>query len=125
MARLLVWISVLVMPAVALGQGRVATPTFSAEGGEYSTIVMVTIRVSTDGATIRYTQNGLDPTESDPLIVSGSTIAINRTVTLKARAFANGRRPSDVKTATYTIVVAAYGAAIGKGAVAAGGGRTV
>ena len=125
MTRLLVWISVLAMPAVALGQGRVATPTFSAEGGEYSTLVMVTIRVSTHGATIRYTQNGLDPTESDPLIVSGSTIAINRTVTLKARAFANGRRPSDVKTATYTIVVAAGAAAVGNGDVAAGRNRTI
>lgn len=125
MTRLVVWIGALLMPSIALGQGRVATPSFSVEGGEYSTIVMVTIRVGTAGATIRYTQNGVDPTESDPLIVSGSTIAINTSLTLKARAFATGRRPSDVRTATYTIVRADNGTPLASGAAAAGGARTL
>ena len=97
MTRVLVCIAVLALPHIVFAQSRVATPTFSVEAGEYSTVVFVEVRVSTAGATIRFTQNGLDPTPQDPEIVSGSRVAINTSLTLKARAFLHGRRPSEVK----------------------------
>ena len=125
MIRLLVWIAVLGLPPMAFGQSRVATPTFSIEGGEYSTVVLVTVEVSTPGATIRFTQNGIDPTESDPIIVSGSKVAINTSLILKARAYLSGRRPSEVRTAAYTIVGLDTRLRIGPGDVAAGGSRSL
>ncbi len=55
------------------------------------------------GVVIHYTTNGLDPTEVDPVITSGSSVSITQTTTLKARAFKTGWTPSAVKTATFTI----------------------
>lgn len=105
MARLLLCAVMLMLPATgAARSARVATPTFSLEGGEYSTVITVAVRVTTPGAVIRFTMNGLDPTEFDPVIVSGSTLAINTSLTLKARAWKTGLRPSAVQTATYTLV---------------------
>lgn len=126
MARMLVCIAVfLLLPATASAQSRVATPTFSVQGGEYSSVVMVVVRVSTPGATIRFTQNGLDPTPADPIIASGSTIAVNTSQTLKARAYLHGRRPSDVRTAAFTIVSALAAQPAGPGDASAGGSRSL
>jgi hypothetical protein len=55
------------------------------------------------GVTIRYTVNGLDPTETDPIIASGGVLPINQTTVLKARAFKSGWTPSPVATATFSI----------------------
>ncbi len=79
----------------------VATPTFTPEEGTYSESQAVTINCETDGATIRYTLDGTDPTElsteyASPLIVL-------ETVTIKARAWKNDMNPSNVASATYTI----------------------
>ena len=41
---------------------KVATPTMSVVSGTYTTNQTVTITVATSGATIRYTQNGNEPT---------------------------------------------------------------
>ncbi len=123
MARMLWCAVMLVLPMAAVAQPRVATPTFSVAGGEHHSVVMVVVRVKTPGATIRLTQNGLDPTEFDPIVVSGLTIAVNTSLTLKARAFLHGHRPSDVRTAAFTITSA--GPAIGPGDAAAGGARSV
>ena len=81
----------------------VATPTFSPDGGGYSSGQNVTITCATDGATIHYTTNGLNPIESDPVIVSGGSVAVsvNPATTLKARAFKIGSSQSGVKAATY------------------------
>ena len=106
MVRILVCAIVLGLPTIVFGQPRVATPTFSVGGGEYTTVIMVVVRVSTPGATIRFTQNGSDPTEFDPVIVSGSRIAINTSQTLKARAWKTGSRPSAVRAETYQMVSA-------------------
>lgn len=124
MTRVLVCIGVLMITVNAFGQPRVAKPVFSVEGGEYSTVVVVTVTVSTYGATIRFTQNGLDPTEADPIIASGSRIAVNTSLILKARAFLHGRRPSEVRTAVYKIVSVSAGVPLGPGDVAAGGVRS-
>ena len=125
MIRVLVCATVLALPAIVFGQPRVATPTFSVGGGEYATAILVVVRVSTPGATIRFTQNGSDPTEFDPVIVSGSRIAINTSQTLKARAWKTGSRPSGVRAETYTMVSVAAGPPIGAGDAAAGGAQSV
>jgi C1A family cysteine protease len=83
------------------GPPVVATPTFSPAGGRYNLAQNVTIACATDGATIHYTTNGNDPTESDP--TPDSPVAVGQTMTLKAKAWVPGDTPSAVATATYTI----------------------
>jgi hypothetical protein len=63
----------------------------------------VQIVSGTPGAVIRYTTNGADPTESDPVLASGSAVTVDHTLTLKARAFRSGFTTSAVKTANYTV----------------------
>lgn len=81
--------------------GIVATPTYNPPPGTYTTAQDVTISCSTSGATIHYTTNGQDPTESDPSY--SSPIHIASTTTLKARAYKSGLDPSSVATGMYTI----------------------
>jgi uncharacterized repeat protein (TIGR01451 family) len=66
--------------------------------------IMVTVSTNTGGAIIHYTVNGQDPTESDPTVESGSSLAINQDLTLKARAFKSGWIPSPVATAIYDVL---------------------
>ena len=49
---------------------KVATPTLSIASGTYNTNQTVVIANTTSGATIRYTQNGSELTESDTSIAS-------------------------------------------------------
>ncbi len=79
----------------------VAAPTFSPDGGTYSSAQNVTIGCTTSGATIRYTTDGSDPTSSSQ--VYSDPIAISTTTTLKAIAIKDGVT-SAIATATYTIV---------------------
>ena len=44
--------------------GKVATPSLSPGGGSYSSVQFVTVSCATSGATIRYTNDGSDPTSS-------------------------------------------------------------
>jgi Leucine-rich repeat (LRR) protein/uncharacterized protein YycO len=79
----------------------VATPTFSPDGGTHTGSVNVTISCATSGATIRYTTNGTDPTESSPVYTG--PIAISSTTTLKARAWRTGWTPSDIGSVVFTV----------------------
>lgn len=81
----------------------VATPTFDPDGSAtYTQAQNVAISCATGGATIHYTTNGDDPTESDPIYSSPVSITTSKTV-LKAKAFKGGMTASDVASATYTI----------------------
>ena len=53
---------------------------------------------------VHYTTNGNDPTESDPLINSGSSITVDHTMTLKAKAWKSGWAASSVKSAVFNII---------------------
>jgi hypothetical protein len=56
------------------------------------------------GATIRYTVNGTNPTETNgTVIASGTSVTVNDGTNLRARAWLNGMDPSDVRSVTYTI----------------------
>ena len=85
--------------------GEVALPTFSPAGGLYGQPQTVTISCATYGAMIHYTTNGNTPTEADPVISSGSSVNIEATTYLRARAFMLGNSPSDVRSDLYLIGV--------------------
>ena len=80
----------------------VATPVFSPAGGSYPSPQNVTITCATSGATIRYTLDGTEPTESSTIYTTSLTI--NETTTIKAKAWKNGYQPSSIAEATYTII---------------------
>ncbi len=79
----------------------VALPSFNPPGGTYSTAVSVTISCATQGAVIRYTIDGNDPTEQSSLYTE--PIVVDRSKILKARGYKDNREPSQVATAHYTI----------------------
>lgn len=80
---------------------QVAQPSFSPGGANYAAAQNVTISCSTDGASIRYTTDGSDPSTASTLYFG--PVSINSDTTLKARAFKSPWKPSDTASATYTI----------------------
>jgi surface antigen len=80
---------------------RVATPTFSPSGGTFTGPKSVTMSCGTSGATIRYTTNGNTPTSSSTKYTGA--ITVDKTTTIKAKAFKSGMTDSYTATATYTI----------------------
>ncbi len=80
----------------------VATPTFSPAGGAYGSSVVVTMSCATVGATIRYTTNESEPTESSALY--SAPITITSDTTLKAKAFKTGMNASLTASATYSFL---------------------
>jgi alpha-tubulin suppressor-like RCC1 family protein len=88
---------------------KVATPVLSPAGGNYSTTQTVTISTTTAGATLRYTTNGAEPSETDPTIVSGGSVLVSRSSTLKARGYKDGWVTSDTGTATYWLSLGTVG----------------
>ncbi len=86
---------------------RVATPVFGIAAGTYTVEKLVTVTCVTSGADIHYTLDGATPTEFDATIASGSTVTIDQTRTLKARAFKSGMPAGEVASASYVLAVAA------------------
>ena len=80
---------------------KVATPTFSPAGGTYASPPTVTLASTTPSATLSYTTDGTDPTESSPAYTT--PLAINTSTTLKVKGFRSGWTDSDTATATYTL----------------------
>jgi alpha-tubulin suppressor-like RCC1 family protein len=95
--------------------GVVATPTITPDGGTFATQRNATVTCTTPGSIIRYTFNGVDPTETDASVASGGTIRIPTSVTLRMKAFKNGWTASSVKSSEFTLT----------GAVAAGNVHTL
>ena len=85
---------------------KVSTPTFNVAAGTYATDKTVAIAITTSGATIRYTQNGNEPTESDSTVASGGTVSVTSSQTLKAKAFKSGMPASNTTSAAYELKVA-------------------
>ena len=76
-------------------------PTFSPVGGTFLVGQIVTLSTTTADATIYYTLDETDPTESSA--VYSAPIEVNATTTIKAMAVASGYANSAIATATYTI----------------------
>ncbi len=75
-------------------------PTFSPHGGTFNTPRPITITAA-DGATVRYTTDNTDPTESSP--VYSGPVTLSAPTILKAKAFRSGWTASATTTAVYTI----------------------
>ncbi|MDD2710647.1 MAG: chitobiase/beta-hexosaminidase C-terminal domain-containing protein [Verrucomicrobiae bacterium] len=81
----------------------VSQPVFSVDSGRYLTSRSVAITCADPIARIYYTTDGREPTESDPLVASGSPVTINSgNAMLRAKAFRTGCL-SSVKSAAYQI----------------------
>lgn len=92
--------------------GAAGTPVISPAGGQFVTQQAVTV-TGPVGATLRYTTDGTDPTDTDPTV--SSPITIDRSLVLKVRAWDTGVEPSAVRRADFVVT----------GAVAAGLGHTL
>jgi alpha-tubulin suppressor-like RCC1 family protein len=79
-------------------------PVFSPPGGSHLGPLAVTATSATLGAAIHYTFNGADPSPSSPSVLSGESIAIPLSGTLKAIAVAPGLAASPTTSATYELV---------------------
>lgn len=77
-----------------------AAPVLSPNGASYTGVQNITLTCATPSAVIRYTLNGLDPTESSTAYAS--PIPLTTTATLKARAFKAGMNASPIASALFT-----------------------
>jgi hypothetical protein len=82
--------------------GLVETPVTYPGRGFYDAPVLVSVSNVTAGATIRYTLDGSEPTESSALYSGPMTIS--STANLRVRAFLDGWKPSHPRTDTYLFV---------------------
>jgi alpha-tubulin suppressor-like RCC1 family protein len=85
---------------------KVGTPRLSIAGvyygngqpATYAANQSLTISETTPGATLYYTTNGVDPTQSDTTIASGGTVTLDHSMTVKARAWKTGMPASNVES---------------------------
>ena len=82
---------------------QVAVPVFSPSAGSYTGEQSVTISTATQGATIRYTTDGSDPTQSAGTQYSGA-LSVAASETIKAIAYKAGVSDSGIATAAYAII---------------------
>ena len=80
----------------------VKAPTATVEPGTYKEAQKVELACATEGATIRYTTDGTDPTEGSP-VYDGVAIEVAHNATVKVRAYADGMNPSEVAVFSYKI----------------------
>ena len=80
---------------------KVADPVLTPGSCYFSPSTNVTIACATSGTTVRYTLDGTEPTASSAEYTA--PIALSATTTVRARAFAANKDPSDIVFATYTL----------------------
>ncbi|ATC65421.1 hypothetical protein CMV30_16535 [Nibricoccus aquaticus] len=80
----------------------VANPEFSPAGGTFTSAQTVTLSSATEGASIRYTTDGSQPSPTMGELYT-APIAVSSTTTLKAISYKTGVPDSDVVSATYRI----------------------
>lgn len=81
---------------------RVATPTINPASGTYNTQQNITISTTTPGATIRYTLDGTNPSQTNGIIYTGSFVVSENKV-VKAIAYKSGMTDSTIAIRTYYI----------------------
>ncbi len=81
---------------------RVASPKASVEPGKHVGTQQVELSCETEGATIRYTTDGNEPTEDSPAY-DDRAIEVACSKTIKAKAFRDGWKPSETAELAYTI----------------------
>ena len=80
--------------------GLLEKPHTNVERGFYNTPFDLHLTSPDDGATLRYTTDGSEPTSSNGKIYGGP-IAITRTTVFRAAAFKTGYLPSEINTQTF------------------------
>lgn len=83
--------------------GQVATPTFNPAAGAYTG--PITISTTTSGATIRYTTDGSNPSETNGTVFA-TPITLTSNTTIRAIAYKAGMTDSNIASAAYTFTVA-------------------
>lgn len=88
---------------------RCRRPSLEPRGGVYDEPVDVTLATNTDGATIRYTLDGTEPTPWNGIVYEGpitvEPIDEKTGTAIRARAFKEGCVPSNDSTQTYLVGV--------------------
>ncbi|MGI9244642.1 MAG: lamin tail domain-containing protein, partial [Verrucomicrobiales bacterium] len=91
--------------------GEVAKPDFDSPGGFHPAALSLSMSSATPGASIRYTTDGSEPTETNGNDYVGTLslppIGSRTAHTIRARAFATGLVPSRTKSASYLIAQSA------------------
>lgn len=82
---------------------KVATPSISANGDQYSTNRTITMTCGTSGAAIHYTTDGSTPTESSPTYDPSNKPVLTATATVKAVAILSGWVSSSQASQSYTV----------------------
>lgn len=82
--------------------GQAWTPRFQPASGTINSNT-VTVSCASPNAEIHFTTNGIDPTVTDPVVVSGGTIQVVSGFTNKARAFRSDLQPSAVASGVFTL----------------------
>jgi len=85
-------------------------PVFTPDGGTFQDSVSVALRSGTPGATIRYTTDGSEPSESSPAY--GQPLLLTTTTVVRARAYHPAMTPSPVTQTAFARVGASSPAAI-------------
>lgn len=80
---------------------QVANPVFTPQAGFYTEPQTVSISCATAGASIYYTTDGNEPSQSSTLY--SAPFQLTSTTTVKAKAFKSGMEPSGTVTAAYVI----------------------
>jgi alpha-tubulin suppressor-like RCC1 family protein len=84
---------------------KVGTPTLTPPGGSYGSAQDVTVNTVTPGASLRYTLDGSEPTESSAEIAVGSSVTVDRSQTLKVKGWKANWSASDTGLGTYIIAL--------------------
>lgn len=79
-----------------------ATPLISPQGGSYSSAQSLSLSCATSGASIHYTLDAMEPTESSALY--SNPVSISSNCTVKAKAFKDGYNASNTASAVYTFI---------------------
>lgn len=79
------------------------TPIFSPAAGIYRDIQGISIQGSDTNTLVRYTTNGADPVEGDPVLLFGEKLLANQDLFVKARIFSGNKNPGPVASALYRI----------------------
>ena len=80
---------------------KAAEPVLLPASCLFSPATNVTLSCATTGVTIRYTLDGGEPTAASTAYTA--PIPLSATTTVRARAFATGKEPSDIVSATYAL----------------------
>lgn len=87
---------------VTITAPTVEAPVFTPGTGTYADSITFSIACATEGAEIRYTMDGTEPTETSTLYTA--PVTLTATTTVKAKAFKTTWLASETATSVYTVV---------------------